>query len=567
MGRKPKKRAKPKKRKRPRRKQKPKPPGVTRVDEEELKALIERSKEGALSEDEAGELKAVVETLAYVVRELDEKNLTMRRLRALFGISMSEKLSSLLPKTQGGEQGGEAGADNTAIGETPDKPPPKGHGRNGAAAYTGAERVEVPHDCLKGGDLCPSCAKGKVYEQRHRPHRIVRVEGQAPIKATVYELQAFRCNLCGEVFVAKPPDGVDNEHKYDASSRAMNAVLKYGTGLPFHRLDRLQGSLGVPLPATTQWDLVKASAAEATPVYEELIRLAAQGELLHNDDSTMRVLSLMKENAELRESGAGKGVRTGMFVTGVLSVTGGRRVALFFTGRKHAGENLEAVLAKRSEELGPPLHMGDGLDRNDPATAETVRGCCLAHARRKFVEVLESFPSECEHVLKQIALVYKHDDECRQRGLSAEARVDYHVQHSKPVLDALKKWLDDQLEQRLVEPNSSLGGAINYMLNHWEKLLLFLREPGAPLDNNACERQLKKAILHRKNSLFYKTLNGARVGDLFMSLIYTTELAGENPFEYLTALLNHTEEVEQAPAAWLPWSYRETLAAAGFSAN
>ena len=524
MGRKPKKRAKPKKRKRPRRKLKSKPPGVTRVDEEELKALIERSKEGALSEDEAGELKAVVETLAYVVRELDEKNLTMRRLRALFGISMSEKLSSLLPKEQGDEQADESDADDTSTDETPDKPPPKGHGRNGAAAYTGAERVEVPHDCLKGGDLCPSCAKGKVYEQRHRPHRIVRVEGQAPIKATVYELQAFRCNLCGEVFVAKPPDGVDTEHKYDASSRAMNAVLKYGTGLPFHRLDRLQGSLGVPLPATTQWDLVKASAAEATPVYEELIRLAAQGELLHNDDSTMRVLSLMKENAELRESGAGKGVRTGMFVTGVLSVMGGRRVALFFTGRKHAGENLEAVLAKRSEELGPPLHMGDGLDRNDPATAETVRGCCLAHARRKFVEVLESFPSECEHVLKQI-------------------------------------------KERLVEPNSSLGGAINYVLNRWEELTLFLREPGAPLDNNACERQLKKAILHRKNSLFYKTLNGARVGDLFMSLIYTTELAGENPFEYLTTLLNHAEEVEQAPAAWLPWSYRETLAAAGFSAH
>lgn len=567
MGRKPKKRAKPKKRKRPRRKQKTKPPGVTRVDEEELKALIERSKEGALSEDEAGELKAVVETLAYVVRELDEKNLTMRRLRALFGISMSEKLSSLLPKEQGDEQADESDADDTSTDETPDKPPPKGHGRNGAAAYTGAERVEVPHDCLKGGDLCPSCAKGKVYEQRHRPHRIVRVEGQAPIKATVYELQAFRCNLCGEVFVAKPPDGVDTEHKYDASSRAMNAVLKYGTGLPFHRLDRLQGSLGVPLPATTQWDLVKASAAEATPVYKELIRLAAQGELLHNDDSTMRVLSLMKENAELRESGAGKGVRTGMFVTGVLSVTGGRRVALFFTGRKHAGENLEKVLAQRSEELGPPLHMGDALSRNDPATAETIRGCCLTHSRRKFVESFDSFPEKCKHVLEQIALVYKHDDECRQRGLSPEARLDYHVQHSKPVLDALKKWLDDQLDQRLVEPNSSLGGAINYMLNHWEKLLLFLREPDAPLDNNACERQLKKAILHRKNSLFYKTLNGARVGDLFMSLIYTTELAGENPFEYLTTLLNHAEEVEQAPAAWLPWSYRETLAASGFSAN
>ena len=111
-----------------------------------------------------------------------------------------------------------------------------------------------------------------------------------------------------------------------------------------------------------------------------------------------------------------------------------------------------------------------------------------------------------------------------------------------------------------VEPNSGLGQAITYMQNHWEKLTLFLRVPGAPLDNNLCERALKKAILHRKNSLFYRTLNGAQVGDLFMSLIHTAELHQVEPFDYLVALQRHDAAVALDPAAWMPWNYTATLA-------
>ncbi len=563
-----------KKRKRRRRTLKPKP-AVKRVDADALKESIDRARTGALSEQECADLRGVVETLEFVVRELDEKNLTVRRLRSLFGLAGSEKLKKILPDSP---EAGEDGADDEppksastdqpgATGDATDdatddadaKQPAPGHGRNGADAYTGAERVEVPHACLKPGGPCPRCDRGKVYEQRHRPHLLVRVEGQPPLKATVYELQAFRCNLCGEVFAADPPDGV-GEEKYDATSAAMIGLLKYGSGLPFNRLEGLEGHLGVPLPASTQWEIVRDAALFLGPAYDELIRAAAQGELLHNDDTSMRVLSLMKENEELRQSGQTK-ARTGIHVTGIVSIVGERRIALFFTGRKHAGENLQAVLDLRARELPPPLQMSDALDRNDPAYAETVRGSCLAHGRRKFVEIAVSFPTECRHVLEEIAKVYKHDADARDAALNPDARLAHHVEHSKPVLDDLEAWLNRQLDDRLVEPNSSLGGAINYMLNHWEPLTLFLREAGAPLDNNVCERGLKKAILHRKNSLFYRTLNGAHVGDVFMSLIHTTEIAGGNPFEYLVALLNHPDDVAEDPAAWLPWSYQEALAA------
>jgi transposase len=423
---------------RPRRTLTPKPV-VKRVNEDELKALIERARNSTLSEGECDELRGVVETLAFVVRELDEKNLSLRRLRSLFGLSNSEKLSSILPAAEpdtAGER--EATSESEDSAKDAEEEPPKGHGRNGADAYTGAERVEVPHECLGSGDGCPSCGRGKVYEQRHRPRLLVRVEGQPPLKATVYELQTFRCNLCGEIFVAKPPDGV-SDAKYDATSAAMIGLLKYGSGLPSYRIERLEKHLGIPLPASTQWDVAKEAASDLGPVYEELIRVAAQGDLLHNDDSSMRVLSLMKENDALRKSGAAKaGTRTGIFVTGIVSIAMGLRVALFFTGRKHAGENLQDVLNERSLELAPPLQMSDGLDRNDPADTETVRGTCLAHGRRKFVEVLESFPTECEHVLKEIAKVYKHDADSFALGHSAEDRLAHHVKHSQSIMDDLE---------------------------------------------------------------------------------------------------------------------------------
>ena len=558
-----------KQRKAKRRRQLAPKPTVKRVDAEALKETFDRARSGAISAEECAELSGVVDTLEYVVRELDQKNLTLRRLRSLFGLPSSEKLKDVLPDSDpASEEDAAASAEADALeapgdedSESAEASKAPGHGRNGAEAYVSADKVRVPHTCFAHGDPCPRCATGKLYEQRQRPRLLVRVEGQAPLKATVYELQAFRCNLCGEVFVADPPEGV-GEAKYDATSAAMIGLLKYGSGLPFNRLERLEGHLGVPLPASTQWEVVEGAARSLKPAYDELIRHAAQGELLHNDDSSMRVLSLMKENADRRKSG-GADARTGIFVTGVVSVAEGRRIALFFTGRQHAGENLQDVLNQRLEELGPPLLMSDGLSRNDPAHTETVRGSCLAHARRKYVEIAESFPAECKHVLEVLAEVYKHDAESRERALSPEARLAHHVELSKPLLDELEGWLEAQLEEKKVEPNSSLGGAINYTLNRWEELTLFLREPGAPLDNNVCERALKKAILHRRNSLFYKTPNGAAVGDLFMGLIYTTELAGGNPFDYLTALLNHPDEVASSPAAWLPWVYLETLAGVG----
>jgi len=370
-------------------------------------------------------------------------------------------------------------------------------------------------------------------------------------------LQKLRCHLCGEIFTAEAPPGV-GEDKYEAESASMIALLKYGRGLPFNRLERLEGSLGIPLPAATQWEIVAYSAGGLAPAWDELIRQAAQGQGLHNDDTTMKVLAL--NDAAREPTGSERSDRKGVFTSGIVSILEGRRIALFFTGHRHAGENLAAVLKQRACELDRPIQMCDALSRNMPKELQTIVAHGLAHGRRQFVDVAANFPEECLYVLKRLKVVYTNDALAKDQEMSPEQRLAFHQAQSKPKMDELKAWLTAQMEQRKVEPNSGLGEAITYMRKHWDKLTLFLRHPAAPRDNNVCEQALKKVILHRKNAYFYKTENGARVGDLFMSLIHTCELNAVNPYDYLTELNKHASELSSHPADWMPWTYRDTLA-------
>jgi hypothetical protein len=256
--------------------------------------------------------------------------------------------------------------------------------------------------------------------------------------------------------------------------------------------------------------------------------------------------------------------RVGLFTTAIVSITSELPIVLFYTGRKYAGENLSALLQERASDLAPPTLMSDGLDsRNLPAGHKVVASNCLAHARRGIVDQVVNFPNECRHVLSILREVYRVEGECKKEGLTREERLLRHQRDSGPIMAELKTWLLAELEEKRVEPNSELGKAYRYMLKRWDKLTLFLHRPGVPLDNNLCERTLKMAIRHRRNSLFYRSERGAEIGDMFMSMIHTAELRGQNPFDYLTQLLLHEAAVAASPADWLPWNYRETIARAG----
>ncbi|HEX2941433.1 MAG TPA: transposase [Rhodopila sp.] len=584
----------------------------TEVSLTDLQAILEHAR-SSLSEKEFATLKGAMQTLAFLTRELEKKNVSIQRLRQMLFGAATESTAKVLKKildqaiSPATQTGGAVEGDQ---GKAQEKP--KGHGRNGADAYAGARKVRVPLASLRAGDACPHCAKGTVYASCE-PGLIVRLTGQAPIGGAVYELEKLRCHLCGQVFTAPPPAGVGTE-KYDAESAAMIGLLKYGAGLPFNRLEKLQAGLEIPLPAATQWQIVAETAGGLAPALKELVRQAAQGEVVYNDDTTMKVLALGNTTAqpatattkpaasaepaapltkpvasttepaepaaavskpadaataaspaaaapaaEDRADQAMAGGRKGVFTSGIIAKVVDHTIALFFTGHKHAGENLLELLRQRCSELEPPIQMCDALSRNLPAELRTILAHCLAHARRKFVDVAGSFPSECLHVLQVLKLVYANDALAKAQGLSPEQRLHFHQARSGPAMAGLEAWMDQQIQQRKVEPNSGLGQAIAYMQKHWNELTLFLRVPAAPLDNNICERALKKAILHRKNALFYRTENGAHVGDLFMSLIHTCQLNGANPFRYLTELQKHARELAAAPADWMPWNYLAAL--------
>lgn len=548
-----------------------------------------------------------------VLELLRAKNASIRKLRQMLFGAPTERLCNLTGKAPG-----------QAARRAKSKP--RNHGRNGADDYPGAEQVVLRHPALKHGDECPDCKRAKLYESK-RELVVVRFFGQQPVKAKVFRRPPLRCAGCGKRFYAPLPAEAQGD-KYDATAVGIAALEKYSLGTGFNRLEGFQASLGVPLPAATQWDLMRDGAEKLAPAREELLRQAAGADLFHNDDTPNRILELDEKKDASQESGkavppaqavslaqaappaqgdpAGVGAalataprvaaqrqaqaappvatqpssptqppaqatpvgtskkkkakRTGQQTTAIVAVLTGRLIGLYFTGRKHAGENLGELLKLRAAGLPPPKQMCDGLRQNLPADFQTLLGNCLAHGRRKFFDLFAYWPEECRYVLEALAEVYRTDARAKELGLSDEERLRLHQAESGPVMARLKAWMEEQFEEKKVEPNSRLGKAIQYCQKRWEKLTLFLREPGAPLDNNIAERALKMAIRHRNNSLFFKTPRGAAVGDLFMSLIHTCQLNGANPFEYLVTLLRHPAQLKACPGEWMPWNYKQTLA-------
>ena len=500
------------------------------LDLADLHALLGRAQH-VLPPEDWRKLQGVVDTLALLTQLLENKRTTIARLRQLlFGVRTEKTRTVFAPPPEPPAQGHRT---RTA----------KGHGRNGAASYHGARRIPVAHRWLHRGDACPECCRGKVYELP--PASRVRVVGQAPVHAERYDLDRFRCNLCGEVFTASAPQGV-GETKYDETAAGMIALLKYGAGMPFYRLEGLQQSLGIPLPTSTQWDLAHEASRRLGPVYAELIRQAAQGDIVYNDDTTMKILELL---GPLPPAEPGRANRRGVFTSGIVSTRAGARIALFFTGPQHAGENLAAVLAQRLAELDRPIQMCDALSRNLPPALRTLVANCLAHGRRKFVDVATNFPTECKYVIDLLAEVYRHDALAKQEAMSPHQRLRFHQTHSAPVMETLHQWLVEQQQTHTVEPNSGLGQAIAYLLRHWHKLTLFLRAPGAPLDNNLCERQLRAVAIGRKNYLFAGSDRAAERAAILYTVIRTAALAKIDVYAYLVRVL--TRIAEGWPAARL----------------
>lgn len=437
------------------------------------------------------------------------------------------------------------------------------NGLRGIQAYPDAEIVGCPHPGLKPGDLCPKCGKGTLYLLKTFG-KFIQFVGSPFLKVILYFQQKLRCNACGAIFSAPLPAGVGGP-RGTASASAMIALLKYGAGFPFYRLSQIQKYLKIPVSPSGIWKMLEPLIEIAIVIFKEMRRQAAQGEIFHNDDTVNKILAVilsLKLSLKKKTPEKTKKTRQKIFTSGILAKVGSTQIVLFFTGHRNAGENLEALFTERDQALKIPIQMSDASTMNTPGKRQTESSACLTHCRRYFVKSYRSAKVQVTYVIRKLKEVYRTESEAKKLKLSAEERLKLHQEKSGPILEELKKWMVDQVEGKKVEENSQLGEAIQYARNHWQKLTLFLRTPGAPLTNDELEQKFKMVKLHLKNSLFYKTLWGALVGDLFMSIIHTCVLAGENPLDYLIAIQTHRNEVLKSPGSWMPWSYRKMLPAA-----
>lgn len=540
-------------------------PKVVKINPEELSGLLERAKDRLMPED-YDTIRGMADTIEYIISLLDRKDVQFKRLlKQILGIK-SEKSKKIFNHEKSAEAPDTPDSDtnDTGITDKPDPEKPKGHGRNGVESYPGAKHVFLAHPTLKSGDPClESLCAGKVYGMKE-PGVFTYFTSDPPIQANVLKSEKLRCNLCGTIYEAPLPEPlsakVDGSKYYDATAKTMMVILRYGYGFPSNRLSKLQEDLGVPLPVSTIWDKIEEVANKIYRAYDELMLYAARGDIFYTDDTGMKILSVMAEIKEEVRQADGKKIRTGIFTTGIVSIVDDRKIALFFTGRKHAGENFTDLLDKREEGLCAPIHMCDAKSGNSPKEKEVIGCNCNAHARRYFADEKENFPDECAYVILDVYKeIYKNDAIARKNGMSPEERLKLHQERSGPVMEAYHAWLNECFDAKRVEPNSGLGRAISYVLDHFTELTRFLHVPGAPIDNNLCELIVKQCIRHRKNSLFYKTEHGAYIGDMFMSLIQTCVMNEVNPFDYLTELQRHSSEVFKNPSAWLPWNYREAM--------
>lgn len=523
---------------------------------EEIDTILIRLDSECLQKEDYPLLADILKAMVWLSFSLREKELSIMRLRKIFGIKTesAKKLLALTDKKSPGHgENGESHpkkTNKTEEEEQQEKKKPKNHGHRPSTDYSQAKVIEVANQALKKGDKCPDCLKGKLFQLK--PGTVIHIVGQPWLQVEIFRPERLRCSTCGKVFTASLPSTIISGSRADSSAKAIVSLLKYRGGVPFYRQGQIQDILGAPISASEIWEMTEQVANALQPVYASLCLETANAKLIHNDDTSAKILSRMQELKMAEVDPARSGTFTSC-ILGVLEVID-KKVALFFTGWKHAGDNLDELLEKRSEDLPPPIQECDALSRNVPKNHETKLANCIAHLRRKFYELVDVWPKEVAKIIGEFSSLFVNEHTAPE---DPEERLKWHQKESRPIMERLKNFCNSLIEEKKVEPNSSLGKAIAYMNNHWEAFTLFLKTAEVPLTNNDGERLIKRAVLNRKNAYFFRNETGAKIADILMSVMETCVLNEINPYNFLVAVQEHAADVRKNPGLWLPWLYED----------
>lgn len=441
---------------------------------------------------------------------------------------------------------------NKDSGQSPERKPPV---RNKAVKPS----KTIEHSLSASQKTCSCCGKN-MHQSHDKIVTIIRLTGFSKER---HVIETGRCLTCDTKAVAQfSPEKTICSFTIPAAS--LITSLRYAYGLPSFRIEEVSASMGYRIPDSTQWDIFETVGNQLLKFHKFLKAQAAQTKIALMDDTSVRINSLTSMfkkgtsgTLEILPEG-----RTGVHTTGFLALFPLGKICLFQSGLHHAGEFFEKLMASRSLEEEVLLMMDASSSNTCKLKGmknEVVQANCNSHSVRKFKEVGDNpvFSEDASVILELYAKIYARNAELAKE--TPERRQAVHKSESLPEMERIKKKIEDDFAALKVEPASALGGHYKYFIKHFEKLCAFCHHPGAPICNNACERILKRAIRHRKNSLFFKNLVGAAVGDIIMSILITAKENGIEPVKYLSDLLGNLKHVDKNPDAWLPWNYLQTL--------
>ena len=525
---------------------------IKEIDIEALDLLVDRvqyaiDNDLSLSVEDMRLLLQAISTLCLLQHRLEDKDVTLHKLRKLLGMVQSSETRRSRKKKASGKKTGKHNKHSKDNGSNRNK-----------ASVTVEHHKAVDYE---KGQCCPDCKIGKLY--KYEPGQLLRITGHAPYEAIQHVTERFRCNACQEVYQATLPESVlaDGEanQKYGYSARALMALNKFYSGLPYYHQGNLADIFGFSVSASTIFDQCEHVANAIMPIFYELKRQSANAQSFLFDDTHNRIL---QQQPELRTTADGKSqrLRKGVYSSGLMGILKtGDEVVLFETSLGHAGEHLNDILQQRDKALPAPLTMSDALSSNQVITIPTRAAFCNAHARRRFVDIEMLHPKDAEWVLDTYSTIWHSETIVREKKLAPEQRMAYHKQHSLPAMEKIHQWAVEQQKSSIFEEHGARGKAIAYFLRHFDKLTLFCKEPGALIDNNRMEEKIKIPIRGRKTAHFYKTAIGAQVANVIISVIATADNAGVNIYEYIIALQQNQKIIRDEPYNWLPWNYQDTL--------
>jgi transposase len=581
---------------------------TTPIDAARVEALLRKLRAGAaLDGAELSLVADIVESWAHLSERAQRFDLSLSDLRKMLGVLGRGPGGKRSGSGSGGAQGGSQGAPQgggsgplpglpgASLAEGADEVEPEAdpmpvaapdadvgaeseearpetnadpatrnnHGRRGADDFAHLPCVQHTHHDLAPGCMCPTCQQGRLY--RFYARTFVTISGQAPFVGHRHAVERLQCNVCASIFEAALPDslrddGVGNGKLYSHSAHTAVVLLKYLGVMPWHRQQTLQSAMGVMVPDACMWDMCEALCAVVRPVVSALELLAGASPLLYGDDTTAAIFGL-KSEVKLDRTTGQEVERTGCHTTAVIARTAeGRHVAVFRVGIQHTGELMDEILRQRPAGLLPPMVMADASSSNGVTVCQVHMCGCNAHALRRFKALEDKYPTELAGILSAYRAIYQHDAHTRSNNMDDEARLAYHRQYSRPLFRQMCRDAHALLDAHKVEPNSTLGSELDYLLNHQRRLSAFYRLPGAPIDNNLAERELRLSVRLRDAAPMFRSRVGAAVAAHLWTLLVTTLLNDANAFDYLNALQRHASEVLREPLAWLPWNYRRRAA-------